>query len=346
MMAPFKTRAEVNDRVAELGVAAAGGELGVAALLYTYRCTIACRHCCFACATARGDVRMTTGQAVRHLRSLHRIGRVIHVAGGECMMYWDDLKAALAAAHAEGVQPHFIETNCSFAADDEIVRDRLETLAACGVAGILLSADPYHQAFVPPERFLRVRRMATETFGPGNVWCTDQPDEQIRELAEIARDPRRLRDYVRAHPPMLVGRAHHELAPLLDEHPLAEMPLETGWHTRYRARDCAIDFRRETIWEIHVDPYDNIQTNCGVILADANVTPPEKLMAHGPETANWIVELLVGAGPFGLVEFAMGRHGFVPPETARSKCDLCYEVRSFLRAFYPDILGPEEVYGA
>ena len=344
-MAPFKTHAEVNALVAELGVAAAGGKLGVAAILCTYRCTIACRHCCFGCAAAHADVRMTTDQAVRHLRSLHRLGRVIHIAGGECMMYWDDLKSILSAAQGEGVQPHFIETNCSFAADDEIVRDRLATLSACGVAGILLSADPYHQAFVPPERFLRARRMAREAFGPQNVWCTDQPDEEVRELAEIARDEERLREYVRAHPPMLVGRAQRELAPLLDEHPLAELPLDTGWHTRYRARDCAIDFRRETIWEIHVDPYDNIQTNCGVILGDANVTPPAKLMAAGPERANWVVELLARDGPFGLVELAERRHGFVPPETARSKCDLCYTVRKHLRAFYPDLLGPEEVYG-
>jgi len=43
---------------APVGLAKAGGDLGVAALLYTYRCTIACRHCCFGCATNRPGVHM------------------------------------------------------------------------------------------------------------------------------------------------------------------------------------------------------------------------------------------------------------------------------------------------
>jgi hypothetical protein len=39
-------------------------------------------------------------------------------------------------------------------------------------------------------------------------------------------------------------------------------------------------------------------------------------------------------------------HGFAIPERAVTKCDLCYATRRFLRPFYPDILGPAEVYGA
>jgi len=300
--------AEANDLVAELGVAEAGGRLGVAAVLYTYQCTIACRHCCFGCGASPADNRMTTDQAVARLAALHELGRVIHIAGGECMMYWDDLREVLAAAHA-------------------------------------VSADPFHQAFVPPDRFCRVRRLARELFGARNVWCTNEPDERIGEFAAIARDERRLREYVRAAPPMLVGTAHAELRAYLEPHPLGELPLDGGWRLRYRTRDCAIDFRKETIWEIHVDPYDNIQTNCGVILGDASRTSLAELMQRGPDKANFIVEILVRDGPFGLAEFAANQHGFVPPETAASKCDLCFTVRMFLRPFYPDILGPAEVYG-
>ena len=45
--------AEVNRVVAEIGIPAAGNRLGVAAILYTYRCTIGCGHCCFGCCGAR-----------------------------------------------------------------------------------------------------------------------------------------------------------------------------------------------------------------------------------------------------------------------------------------------------
>jgi len=352
MKASCEAHERANALIAEIGVSAAGGRLGVAAILYSYRCTIACRHCCFNCAPGRAPVHMGTEQTVRHLRALHELGRVIHIAGGECMMFWDDLREALEAAFAAGVQPHFIESNASFAANDDLVRERYEALKANGVVGILLSADPYHQAFVPPENFLRARRLAREMFGPQNVWTTNAPDEAVVEFAAIARPlagsrcpEARLAEHVRAHPPILVGSAHRELRRFLDDYPLAEMPLACGWHHRYETRDCAIDFATDSIWELHVDPYDNIQTNCGVILGDASRTRLIDLLEAGPGNANVISRLLVEGGPFALAEMARRERGFVLPERACSKCDLCYTVRKFLRPFCPGIFGPAEVYG-
>lgn len=345
MMPPPDARAAANRLVERCGIVAAARELNVAGLLYTFRCSIGCRHCGFRCSPAQPDVRMTTRQAVAALHALHDVGRVVHVAGGEAMVYWDDLKAALAAAAAEGVAPHFIETNCSFAADDDIARRRLGFLADHGVAGVLLSADPFHQAFVPPERFIRVRAVARETFGDRNVWCTDAPDERIEAFADVARDDGRLRAHVRAHPPVLVGAAYERLREYLDEFPLAEMPLDAGWFRRYRTRDCAVDLARETMWEIHVDCHDNILTNCGVIVGDARRTSPRRVLADGPETANFAAGILCREGPFGLAEFARREHGFRPPDRAHSKCSFCFQVRRFLRRFHPDIIGPAEIYG-
>lgn len=333
-----------NRLVRELGVAAAGNKLGVAALLYTYRCTIACRHCCFGCAGERPPVRMATEQAVFHLRQLHELGRVIHIAGGEAMLFWDELLAALGAASAEGVAPHFIESNASFATDDALVRERYAALQANGVAGVLLSADPYHQAFVPPERFCRARRLAREMFGPQNVWCTDASDEAVADFAAIAGDEARLRQHVRSRPPVLVGSAHRELRRFLDLLPLGQLPPGRAWRVPHAGRGCIEEFARETIWELHIDPYDNIQTNCGVILGNARHTPLLELLGRGPENANFIVRLLADAGPWGLAELAGRQHGFAPPALAASKCDLCYATRCFLRPFYPHILGPAEVY--
>ena len=339
-------RARVDALVAEKGVVAAGQQLGVAAILYTYQCTIACRHCCFACGAHVPRVHMSTPKAVEHLRALHGLGRVIHIAGGECMMHWNDLQSVLARSQAEGVQPHFIETNCSFATDDAVVAERLAALAAAGVVGILASADPFHQASVPPDRFLRVRRQARDLFGPHNVWCSGATDDEIRALADIAADEARLRDYVRRHPPNMVGTAHRELRPFLDAYPLDQMPLDGGWRSRYQARDCALEFDIDRIWEVHIDPYNNIQTNCGVVLGNTDRIGLRDVMERGPANANLITRLLAEGGPFALADFARDRHGFAIPATAVSKCDLCFTTRRFLRPFYPDILAPDEVYGA
>jgi len=338
-------RERADAAVAEVGVEAAGGKLAVAALLYTYQCTIACRHCLFGCATGRPRVHMSTPKAVEHLRSLHELGRVIHIAGGECMMYWKDLKEVLERSFAAGVHPHFIETNCSFAVNDGVVAERLAVLKANGVAGILMSADPFHQSFVPPERFLRVRRMARELFGPRNVWCPGAPDDEIRDLPNIAADEARLREYVRGANLAMVGRANRELKPYLDSYPREQLLPVSGWRTPREARDCGPEFDGEGMWEVHIDPYDNIQTNCGVILGNASRISVAEVMRRGPANTSEIAGILArDGGPFDLSEFAAREHGFVPSEEVVSKCDLCYTVRRFLRPSYPAILGPAEVY--
>ncbi len=337
-------KSQVDEMIASQGVVATGGKLGVAAILYTYRCTIACRHCCFGCSAQRPDVKMTTAQGVRHLRELHTLGRVIHIAGGECMMYWPQLQELVAAACAQGVAPHFIESNCSFAASDEIVRERLGFLHDHGVLGMLFSADPFHQAFVPPENFLRARCIAREIFGPANVWASGASDDDIRRLPAIAADEAALRERVLKSPPRLVGTAAL-FAPWFEQHPLDQLPNGHGWRFPHTGPDCAIDFDSQKIWELHVDPYDNIQTNCGVILGRAGSLPLNELLRDGPGHANFVASLLSTGGPTALAAYARDRHGWAPPATAASKCHLCYQARSFLRQFYPEILGPAEVYG-
>ncbi len=336
-------KTQVDKIVASDGVVAAGGKLGVAAILYTYRCTIACRHCCFGCSAARPDVKMTTPQGVRHLHDLHAMGRVIHIAGGECMMYWPQLQELIVAAQAEGVAPHFLESNCSFAVSDEIVRERLEFVRRHGVVGMLFSADPFHQAFVPPEHFLRARRIARELFGPANVWASGASDDDIRNLPAIAADEEALRQRVLKSPPRLVGTAAL-FAPWFEQHPLDQLPPGHGWRFPHTGADCALEFDAEKIWELHIDPYDNIQTNCGVILGHAGSMPLTELLRRGPGNANFVATLLATGGPVALAAYARDRHGWTPPTAAASKCHLCYQARGFLRRFYPEILGPAEVY--
>ena len=77
------TRNAVDDRIRQVGLVQAGTELKVAAILFTYRCTISCRHCLFACRGARPDVVMDADRCVRYLAQLHELGRVVHIAGGE-----------------------------------------------------------------------------------------------------------------------------------------------------------------------------------------------------------------------------------------------------------------------
>jgi hypothetical protein len=339
-------RTEVDLDVEQLGVNAAAAKRGQAALVLSYRCTIACRHCLFASCSARPDVVMTVDQALRALALAHDLGRVVHIAGGEIMMYWPRLKEVLVAAARDGLAPHFLQTNCSFASSDEIVRERLGFAREHGVRGLYFSADPLHQEHVSPQNVLRVRRIAYELFGPPSVFGPTLPDEAILDLPNIARDDARLGAEVRKMHLMLIGSAYHELGRHFDDRPLEELDDEP-WSRggACRVRDCARQFDQRTLWEVHIDPYDNIQTNCGVILGSARLTTAREVLDRSRPHPNEMVQSLISGGPFGLAEFAR-RHGYRLPAKAKSKCALCYEVRSFLRPWYPDTFGPAEVYPA
>ena len=340
------TKQDVDRLIDEVGLPQAAGQCRVAAILFTYRCSIQCRHCLFSCAGDRPDVVMTPRQCADGLALLHETGRAIHIAGGEAMLYWDALAASVRLADEEGHAPHFIETNCSFAVDDGIVRERLGFLAEHGVKGLLASADPFHQEFVPAERFLRVRRIAKEIFGTQNFYGSGRDDAEIEALQHVTGDEARLRDHVRAHPPNMVGSSQQYLSRYLDGFaPYDSDVPRKGWGAGSgQDANCAREFTADTMWELHIDPYDNIQTNCGMVLGKTMEISPARLLAEGPERANRFVEAVCDGGAIGLAELARRDYGFTMPELVSQSCELCYLTRCFLRQHHPDVFGPAEVY--
>lgn len=339
-------RSEVDALIDEVGLPEAGGRRGVAAVLFTYRCSISCRHCLFGSSPDRPDVVMTPLQCADALAMLHETGRVIHIAGGEPMLYWDELAESVRMAFGEGNAPHFIETNCSFAVDDAVVRERFEFLSRHGVRGLLASADLFHQEFVPAERFIRVRRWAQRIFGGNMFWGPGEADDVVARYESLAGDDRAVRDHVSRHPPVMTGAASRELAAFLESFAPADPALpKAAWRGTPDERGCLDQFRSETIWEFHVDPYGNILTNCGIILGRIDETSPAELLRSGPERANRFVAVLCEEGPLGLAELARREYGFSVPERITQGCELCYRTRAFLREFHPDIFGPAEIYG-
>jgi len=334
----------VAEVIEKAGVATANRLKRPAALLFTYRCSISCAHCLFGCGSNVPSGAMPVEDAVEYLGQLHRLDRAVHIAGGEPFLFWRVLFEVCREAGRLGIAPHFIETNAFWAAADGIVRQRFIRLRDCGVRGMYFSADPYHLSCVPPEYVDRARCIAWDIFGKANVMCPEHTLEEMRMLADIGVDEGRLAEYVRSHPPKIVGNAAFRLAHCLPLRPIDELPLRCGWGPNVdEARGCPSAFDPKRMWEVHVDPYGNIQTNCGVILGNARHTPVPELFARGIQRVNPIARTLAAEGPGGLLRLAREKGC---PEITRAvqKCHLCFLVRSFLRAFRPDVLGPEEVY--
>ena len=56
-----------------------------------------------------------------------------------------------------------------------------------------------------------------------------------------------------------------------------------------------------------------------------------------------IIDAVYHEGPTGLLKMAVER-SYTPKPGYPQKCGLCWEVRKFLRPYFPEVLGPDEVY--
>ncbi len=239
--------------------------------------------------------------------------------------------------------PRFFETNASWCVADELTRERYKELREAGARGVLISCDPYHLASVPPRFFQRARRIALEVFGHGNVIASAPSSAELERMARIGRSQTLLGDYTKEHPPMLVGRAGGELARFMPHRPIEDLRYDKLWHEDPSSDEsCRSEFDPNEMWEIHIDPYGNIQTCCGIILADAHETPLPDLMKTGFGN-NEIARIVQEEGPFGLLRLAV-KLGYDPRDGYPQKCNLCWEVRRYLRPYFPGILGPNEIY--
>ena len=97
------------------------------------------------------------------------------------------------------------------------------------------------------------------------------------------------------------------------------------------------------MWEIHIDPYGNIQTCCGIIIGDAHARPLVEWMEHGFHTDNELVSMAFDQGPYAYLDLAK-QHGYTPRKEYAQKCHLCWETRKFLRPHFPETFGPAEIY--
>ena len=271
----------VDEVIAQVGVSQATGVKCVAGLIFTYRCTIACKHCLFKCSPSQPDMCMSLEDGVEFLRQLRATDRVVHIAGGEPMMYYPQMLEICQVASEEGNGPHFFESNASWCVDDDVTRRRYDELKQAGLLGIYISADPYHQQFVPPESRWRAHKWGVEIFGRENVMAADLSLEQLSEFRRIGRDKKRLAEHSRSSGVRLVGRAGDELAGLCPDRPLEALAEDGGWRGGSTGRGCQKEFDGAEMWEIHIDPYGNIQTCCGIIIGDAYEKPVIQWIDHG-----------------------------------------------------------------
>lgn len=128
---------------------------------------------------------------------------------------------------------------------------------------------------------------------------------------------------------MLRGRAAELLAPSRPRKPPEEL-------TRCPHEQLAAPSR------IHLDCYGKLHLCQGLVVGKGG--PASAVRDYDP-SAHPVIRRLLDGGPYALARHA-AEHGFEIESGYADACHLCYRARVFLRARYPDLLGPDEMYGA
>ncbi len=317
--------------------------LTAAGLLVTDWCPARCRHCYVGAGPDR-SAWMSVEAASAHLAALARLGvpaEGIHIGGGEPFGDADRVLAIVRAAADAGLAGiGYVETCGFWATSETVVRDRLQALTEAGMRQLAISADPYHQEFVPPDRVRRLYEVARSVLGPGGVRARRWKWLQApRDVSTLLNDERRrlFKEFLARHPERMTGRAAVHLAPLLNRSPMEDVPPKA----------CRASLLESG--HVHVLPGGEVYpgTCAGLVLGRATPARPlDDLVRSWRATASPHVARLVSGGPKALLPEAE-RSGFVPdPAGYAGACHLCWSLRSHLvrAGKASDDLGPAALY--
>jgi hypothetical protein len=299
-----------------------------AGLILTSRCNAACECCYMNCSPRSSGPEMSVERALEIWRQLVEAsphGCRVHLTGGEPFLNWPRLIEICRRAKAQGLASlEKVETNAFWATDAGVIRDRIRQLDEAGMGKLAISADPYHQQFVPIERCRLAAQVAGDVLGEDRVqvrwrdWLqngfntSDLTDEQRREcFVEYALGGReRLLARAAAFgPDLLLNKG-----PAIVDSPCREALL--------RSR------------HVHIDGDGIVMpgTCAGLALgrlADKTVAQVWDDLKN--EQDRPVLGVLARGGPRALAEMA-AESGFVAERRYASKCQLCWQVRSHLLA--------------
>ena len=289
-------------------------------LLLTYQCTLECDHC-FVWGSPWQTGTMTL-QDIRHiLQQARDLGTIksIYFEGGEPFLYYGTLLKAVQMASGMGFQVGIV-SNSYWATS---VEDAVEWLRP--FAGLLqdlsVSSDVYHWSEEVSRQSQNAQAAAEQLGIPIGTISIAQP-QATNAASATGQLP------IGESAVMYRGRAVEKLAAQAIHHP---------W-TQFTA--CLDEDLRDP-GRVHVDPLGNVHICQGIAIGNLFHTPLKEICeTYDPDTHPIVGPLLRG-GPVELVR----QYDLAHAETYADECHLCDEARRTLRAQFPEVLMPDQMYG-
>jgi len=276
-------------------------------LLLTYKCNARCRHCFLNSGPDRAEL-YSPAFAREIVAEAVRIASVDHIfiEGGEPFLYPELMLTVIDRASEAGIWVGAL-TNGFWAVSKEKARDVLKPLIAAGLQSLSLSTDAWHEEFVPAER-VETARVAAEALGI-------ETDIMICRAADV----------------VCRGRASSALC--------SSGALD--WESLTVCGE-----RLQSPGRVHIGPSGEIHLCQGLLIGTtAAARPLGKILADYKAEKHPIAARLIKGGPAELARFA-AEYGWQPQPGYTDGCQLCFEVRRYLRRRFPRLIGPKAVFAA
>jgi hypothetical protein len=311
--------------------------------LLTFKCPSKCKHCSYKAGPERtGSMKLE--DAERFLTELAGTQPLqsFGVHGGEPFLYFKLLKQIIKKGKELGVPRSWTITNGYWAKTRTIAKKKLAQLKDAGLTSITFSVDGFHQEYIPLETVRNGIEAATavgfqkvwvDSYSLGHLDVNNPYNISTRKAIESLRGLDRVEINLRQVD--FEGRA----AELLTEY--VELKPETP------AGKCPVPFwiggdlrSPETV---EIDYEGNVTLCPGICIGNASDQSLVDVLQDYACLEHPILSILAEEGPAGLLEIAMNR-GYKQDRKFANECHLCYEVRKFLRPYYPEYLAPETCY--
>lgn len=289
-------------------------------LLLTYACTYECDHC-FVWSSPEQTGTLDIARIEDILRQTQALGTVewFYFEGGEPFLYHGPLRWGVRRASELGFRVGLV-TNAYWATHPADALEWLRDFAGL-IQDLSISCDNYH-GDADQERRAEYASAAAAQLGI--------PADVIRIASVESASPGRPVGQLPAGESVLMfrGRAAERLADRASRAPWTEF-------TR-----CPYEELREPD-RVHVDPLGYVHVCQGITIGNVFQTQLREICrAYDPEKHPIVGPLLAG-GPAQLA-----RTYSLPHEDGYADaCHLCYRMRGLLRARFPDVLAPGQMYG-
>ena len=310
-------------------------------LMVNYRCHCACGHCLYLSSPTRDGDYITKDCAKETIARLTRMGcPSLHIGGGEPFLKPEGLLDVLEVMQNAHMPVDYIETNGAWYKDRDSALSLMREVKRLGGSCVMVSTCPYHNEFVPMQKMMDALSAIRDAGLDYFAW----QDRFIPDMAKF--DPQRV--HKRAEYEQRFGKDYWRK--LADRFGIGMngRALLTYRSTMTPRAPQALESFNSPCTQLNTSRHYHIDCK-GYFLPSGcmGLSLPLAALEDGYADADYpIYTLLAKGGVKALYEKCISQ-GFTPRDNYATRCELCIDLRLFLRDSKPGQykeLTPDDYY--